>query len=255
MIMDLVTKKAQVKKGKIGIGVDPKRIRIMENIKNIVEKKNLANLIYYENDKDLIEDLKNNRLDGIVRGHLSSNTFLECIKSSFNVSHCYRLALLETAGNHEFFFAPVGIDEARNASEKQEFIKLSINLLKQLGIDPRIAILSGGRRDDLGRDTQVDKTINEADQIISWINKENIKNSKNYNILIEDAIQDKMNVILAPNGMSGNLIYRTLIHLGNGKSHGAPYLNIKKPVIDTSRVAPINEYVSAISFASALKWI
>ena len=250
MIMDLIKKKARDTNAKIGIGVDPNRIKIMKTVKETVEENIHAKIFFYENAKDLIQDLKINELDGIVRGHLSSTNFLKTVKKTFNISQCYRLALLETAKNHEFFFAPVGIDEATNVAEKQEFIKLSYKLLNQLGLDPKIGILSGGRRDDLGRDALVDKTIEEADKLIE---QENNKNIVNYNILIEDAIKDKVNIIIAPNGMSGNLIYRTLIHLGNGKSHGAPYLNIKKPIIDTSRVAPFNEYLSAIYFACALK--
>ena len=252
MIMDVIRRKAKKNNARIGIGVDPTRIKIMQDVKEVVEENKYAKLFFYENNELLIQDLKIEKLDGIVRGHLSSSKFLKSVKETFNAPQCYRLALLETANNHEFFFAPVGIDEATNLAEKREFIKLSIKLLNQLNLNPKIGILSGGRRDDLGRDPVVDKTIEEADNLIE---QENNKYVINYNILIENAINDKVNVILAPNGMSGNLIYRTLIHLGNGKSHGAPYLNIKKPIIDTSRVAPLNEYLSAICFASALKYI
>ena len=250
MIMDLIKKKATENHARVGIGVDPYDIKIMQDVKEIVEENKYAKLSFYENNEQLIQDLKKNKLDGIVRGQLSSNTFLQFVKKTFNISRCYRLALLETAENQEFFFAPVGIDEATSLAEKREFIKLSTKLLNQLGLEPKIGILAGGRKDDLGRDPIVDKTIEEADKIIEQENNEKIIN---YNILIEDAIKDEANVIIAPNGMSGNLIYRTLIHLGGGKSHGAPYLNITNPIIDTSRVAPLNEYLSAVCFASALK--
>ncbi len=250
MIMEVIKKKAQRNCGKIGIGVTPDGIKIMEKVKQAVEEKKYAKLFFYENYEELIKDLGSSKLDGIVRGQLSSSKFLKSLKITFKISQCFRLALLETYQNHEFFFAPVGIDEATDLAEKREFIKLAIRLLDQLDINPKIGILSGGRRDDIGRDPIVDKTIDEADKIIE---QENNNSIMNYNILIEDAIKDKTNVIIAPNGMSGNLIYRTLIHLGNGKSHGAPYLNIKKPVIDTSRVAPLNEYLSAVCFASAMK--
>ena len=49
-------------------------------------------------------------------------------------------------------------------------------------------------------------------------------------------------MILTPEGIAGNLIYRTLIHLGLGKSYGALYLShfnqYHKIIIDTSQVAP-----------------
>jgi len=74
-------------------------------------------------------------------------------------------------------------------------------------------------------------------------------------ILIENSIKNGANLILAPNGISGNLIYRTLIHLGKGKSYGAYYLNAKYPIIDTSRVAPENELNGAFYMASSISSI
>ena len=253
MILPVIKNKAKKNLGKIGIGVDSNRIEIMNKVKKIVEEKNYAKVEFIEDEKKLIRGLKDNIFDGIVRGQLPSSTFLKCLKKEFNIESCYRLALLETSRNHQFFFAPVGIDEALNFEQKKQFILRGIELLIRIGVPPKIGILSGGRIDDLGRDPIVDNTIRDAKKLIEWAVPKVYPHAKNYNILIEDAIKNESNLILAPTGMSGNLIYRTLIHLGSGKSHGAPYLNLPKPVIDTSRVAPEFEYISAICFASGLK--
>ncbi|MHA1893632.1 MAG: methanogenesis marker protein Mmp4/MtxX [Candidatus Helarchaeota archaeon] len=253
MILETVKTLARKNKTKIGIGVIPDKINLMNELKQIVEENQFASLVFFNDSPDLIQSLQDGEVDGIVRGNLPSNTFLKEIKKAFDLDTCYRLALLESSNNQEFFFAPVGIDEARDVKEKKTFITLGIKLMKELGMSPKIGILSGGRTDDIGRDPSVDKSIEEANKILQWMEREYANIGKNYNILIENAINEKVNMILAPNGMSGNLIYRTLIHLGSGKSHGAPYLNVDKPVIDTSRVAPLNEYISAVSFASALK--
>jgi len=253
MILEVIKNKARKNPGKIGIGVDSSKIEIMHKVKKIVEEKKFAKVIFIEDEKTLIQGLKDDTFDGIVRGQLPSTKFLMCLKKEYNLTKFYRLALLETSNNHEFFFAPVGIDEAINFEEKKQFILRGIELLIRIGVPPKVGILSGGREDDLGRDPIVDNTIHDAKKLAQWIKDNSYQNTKNYNILIEDAIKNDSNLILAPTGMSGNLIYRTLIHLGSGKSHGAPYLNVPKPVIDTSRVAPENEYVSAICFASGLK--
>ena len=57
--------------------------------------------------------------------------------------------------------------------------------------------------------------------------------------------------IIAPDGISGNLIFRTLLHLGGGHSHGAFYLgsNFPGPVMDTSRVGSAEEYTGAVVLA------
>ena len=205
-------------------------------------------------ERTLVELLYTNRVAGIVRGSLSASKFLKEIKQQFNVAKIFRIALLETASNFSFFFAPIGIDEGKLLAEKVTLIRAGGVLLKFLKMeDAPVGILSGGRMGDLGRDSHVDKTIAEAEELVSILKEhEIVKNFHHYEILIEDAITAHCRVILAPDGISGNLIYRTLVHLGKGRSHGAWLSNIPRPIIDTSRVGPIFEYESAIAFASAL---
>ncbi|MBN2150829.1 MAG: hypothetical protein JW839_05275, partial [Candidatus Lokiarchaeota archaeon] len=73
-------------------------------------------------------------------------------------------------------------------------------------------------------------------------------------ILIENAFDKGANAIIAPDGVSGNLIYRTLLHLGSGHSHGAFFLGpgFPGPVMDTSRVGTVEEYVGAVVLALRL---
>jgi len=202
----------------------------------------------------LLQLLKENKIDGIIRGTIGSSEFLKAIKDFFQFKKISRIALLESSNGKDFFFAPVGIDEGRTKDEKIFFIKEGYKILKKFNVMPCIAVLSGGRVSDIGRDDITDKTIKEAEEIVH-IFKEQSYNIFHSEILIEKAVKNS-NFILAPDGITGNLIYRTLVHLGNGLSHGAIYIepfNINKIIIDTSRVGPINEYISAIMLASAAK--
>jgi len=209
-------------------------------------------------------------LDAIIRGGLSSARFLKEIKENRNKIASKlseqefpilttRIALLETANHHQFFFAPVGIDEANTFKDKKVLVKNTIRFFQKLKITPKIAILSGGRIGDIGRDPWIDQTIHEAEQLVPLIQK--IYPDvfiKHYQITIEEAIQDRVNFILAPEGIAGNLIYRTLVHLGNGKSYGAIYLThynyLGKIIIDTSRVAPEFEIEGAIYLALGMNY-
>ncbi|HNU35696.1 MAG TPA: methanogen marker protein 4, partial [Methanomassiliicoccales archaeon] len=68
-------------------------------------------------------------------------------------------------------------------------------------------------------------------------------------ILIEDAVRTK-NLVIAPDGISGNIIFRTM-HLVDGcVSMGAPILNLDRVFIDTSRAKRC--YTDSIALASAL---
>ena len=75
---------------------------------------------------------------------------------------------------------------------------------------------------------------------------------KNYYILIEQAIQDKCNVIIAPDGIIGNIIFRTLILVNSWPSYGAVTFGMDRVYIDTSRDQSIDGYVRSLILANEL---
>lgn len=220
-----------------------------EKIKDIVKNISFCNVEIFDNSANIISSLKNGEIDAIVRGTLPSSDFLKEVKNSFNIDKIYRIGLLGTYDKIYFFFAPLGIDEGEDLEEKEKLIEYGIDLLNKFKIEPKISVLSGGRTNDIGRSKIVDKTILEAESLAK---KYGITHDQ---ILIENAVKNS-NFILAPDGISGNLIYRTLIHLGGGSSHGALYypLAIQGTVIvDTSRAAPKEEYISSIALANVIR--
>ncbi len=218
-----------------------------------------------KHEEKIIADLTQNKLDAIIRGSISANKLLAIIKKTFyNTSDITlnRLALLETASGHQFFFAPVGIDEAETVERKVEFIKLCDQLFKKLDLKIHVNILGEGRIGDKGRskiiDEKLDTTMMFLEQLKILERAQSFNTHYDYKeILIENSIdKDNPCMVFAPDGISGNLIYRTLIHLGAGKSYGAVYLRefLEKRliIIDTSRVAPEFELKGALIFAIGL---
>ena len=201
-----------------------------------------------EPSKRLIELLAGGEIDGAVRGTLSATKTLSELKKSLGMSRLYRVALLETAGGAPFFLAPVGIDEGNSIADKIELIKRGVEHIERLGIEPKVGLLSGGRFEDIGRDGNVDRTLADAELVTRMVCEKRI-DATHYSILIEDAIKEA-NFIIAPDGITGNLIFRTLVFLGGGHGFGAPVL-MEKVFIDTSRVK--EDAARAIMLASALK--
>lgn len=197
-------------------------------------------------EKDLVGLLKKGLVDAVVRGTSRAHLFLEAIKEEFKPKKIARLAILETPLGKSFFFAPVGIDEGWNREDKLFLIEEGKRLARRLGIPLKIGVLSGGRKEDIGRHKVVDETLRDAEALAEHANV------KDYSILIEDAIKDGANLIIAPNGIAGNLIFRTLVFLGGGKGYGAPILGIEKSCIDTSRANLKEGYARAIMAAKAL---
>ncbi|MDV0442960.1 methanogenesis marker protein Mmp4/MtxX [Methanorbis rubei] len=191
----------------------------------------------------IIDDLIAGTIDGAVRGTLPANDTLRYLKAACNVTRLERIALLETADHQKFFLAPVGVDEGWTVSEKVSLVLDARELARNFGISERTAILSGGRLGDIGRHQIVDKTIHDAEEVAR------LTGAEHREILIEDAVKD-CGVIIAPDGISGNLIFRTLTFLGHGIGHGAPVVNISPVFVDSSRASA--GYDGSLRLAAAL---
>ena len=281
--MEYFNSKVLNRKTKIGIGLGKSKdqnLKIISAIKNFqnehdtimylfisdenfneisqnIELDKIETIIHFVKsdipENEILKYLKDDLIDAAIRGSLSSNRFLENIKNLFKIPKVNRLALLETFKGYQFFFAPVGIDEYRDYQSKIDFIESSLKFFHFVGIQPKISILSGGRKDDKGRDNIVDKSLEAAEKIVEFFkNKDSTLQVFNDEILIEKAIENQSNLIFAPDGISGNLIYRTLVHLGGGKAHGAIYLGLDKIIIDTSRAGNVSEIIGAILIALSL---
>jgi putative methanogen marker protein 4 len=191
----------------------------------------------------MIADLMSGRIDAAVRGTLPANHTLSVLRRANSVSRLERAAVLETAQGKKFLLAPVGVDEGWSVQEKIEIARKAQELATRLGVSRNIGILSGGRAGDIGRHVMVDRSLADAELVAR------MTGGIHYEILIEDAIRE-CGVIIAPDGISGNLIFRTLIFLGSGHGHGAPVLNISRIFVDTSRATP--DYANAIRLAEFL---
>ncbi|UCC19066.1 MAG: methanogenesis marker protein Mmp4/MtxX [Promethearchaeota archaeon] len=204
-------------------------------------------------EKSIIDFLIRDNIHSIVRGSISSNKFLNHLKKKLNNNEIHRLAILETFTGDQFFYGPVGIDECNNLNKKRTYIELALKELRKVEITPKISILSGGRLGDVGRDSKIDQLIQDGDEIVKLF-KDRYSNLmiSHDEILIENAVESKSNLIIAPDGVSGNLIYRTLVHLGGGKAYGAIYMGIPRTIIDTSRVGNQSEIYGALILALAL---
>lgn len=194
-------------------------------------------------EQALAEDLASGAIDAAVRGTLPANATLKALKTAMGVDHLERIALLETAGGRQFLFAPVGVDEGWTVAEKAELIRKGLAIAKKFGLPEKAAILSGGRLGDIGRHRLVDASIADAEEVARLTGAEHCE------ILIENAIES-CGLIIAPDGISGNLAFRTLVFLGGGHGHGAPVVNISRIFVDTSRASP--NYTNALLLAASL---
>jgi putative methanogen marker protein 4 len=205
--------------------------------------KNVQVLECADPAQTLVDDLISGKIEAAVRGTLPSNSTLKALKKAMGVDHLERIALLETAQGKKFLLTPVGVDEGWTVAEKLELIKKGRVIAKKFGLPEKTGILSGGRLGDIGRHPQVDASMAEAELVAK------LADATHCEILIEDAIET-CGLIIAPDGISGNLVFRTLVFLGAGHGHGAPVVNISKIFVDSSRAS--SNYANALLLAASL---
>jgi predicted methyltransferase MtxX (methanogen marker protein 4) len=190
-------------------------------------------------EDELISLLVSKRVDAAIRGTANASDSLSNLKKACHINKLHRIAILLTKDANPHFFAPVGIDEGTTMEDKIEFVCLGTHLLKRLGVSPHVGLISSPDEDGQ----------KEAAEIVRIVTEEKKLHIVDYKMDLEEAFEHS-NYIIAPNGITGNLIFRSLAFLGGGDGLGAPILMDSHVFVDTSRSA--GHYTKAIMVASAL---
>lgn len=236
-------------------------------------------------EEELIEAYNNPEIDAVVRGSLKSSKIMKYLRQLDKDSKIHRATYINTDGsgfilnipasgskrgyissneNFEFLLSPVGIDEGNTLEERLELAIQASEFIQSSGMEVKIAILAEGRKDDVGRSKRIDNSLKDSEKLTEILleefeNNPNLDNDsddvskhfsvKNYYILLEQAIKDKNNIIISPDGISGNIIFRTLVLLNSWPSCGAVTLGINKIFIDTSRDQSVEGYLRSLNLA------
>lgn len=207
-----------------------------------------ADIEVFKDPDELVRALQTGEIDAAVRGTLPASGTMASLKSRFSLPSLQRMVIMQPFGMGLFFMAPVGIDEGWTVDEKESLVESGASMMRLLGIEPRVAVMSGGRKGDVGRNPAVDRSITDALELVDRLNAMGY-DAYHAEILLESAVREA-NMVIAPDGMSGNIIFRTLHFIGQGKALGAPVLNLDKVFIDTSRVK--RDFTDSISLAMRL---
>ena len=244
---ELIFKVAKSAERKIGIGVGSSEENVESSVA-IANASKYGTTTMFDDADELVSALKKGEIDAAVRGTLDSKEAMLAVKNEFGLDHVMRVALLQPRGGSIFFLAPVGVDEGWTVDQKVEFMQLGSKMIRRMGVIPAIGIMSGGRLSDKGRLPAVDRSIDDALEVVR-IGKVQGLDVVHSEILIEEAVKTR-NFLIAPDGISGNLIFRTMHLVDGGRSMGAPIVNLDKVFVDTSRAKV--SFVDSIALASAL---
>ncbi len=207
-----------------------------------------GNVVIYDDPELLVSDLVSGKIDAAVRGDMPSDVLLPILKRGLGLRKLERVVLLEPAGGRLFMLAPVGIDEGWTDEQRFDIARRAADFAKRMDMDPRIAVMSGGRCEDRGRCAAVDKSIDSALAVADML-KDAGYDAYHCQILVEDAIEEA-GIVIAPEGITGNIMFRTLHFVGGAQALGAPVVNADRVFVDTSRVK--TDYRDSIALARRL---
>lgn len=241
----------------IGIDYENKNSKEVLKAHNKLLRENIK-VKLIEDPKELVESIvNNNEVLGGIRGTLPSSEVVTYLKK--HIGKFYRASILKNPFNGDYFFlAPVGIDEVDEKNSFKDKIAIITYILKFLKNNElsnskiKIGILSGGRLSDYGRSERINYLIDEAENIVKYINKKYGNDNiliAHKGILIEEYLKEGFNIIVAPDGISGNLIFRCLALLCEFEGCGALILGKKNiRFMDTSRSGKWNRYYNSLKF-------
>jgi len=197
----------------------------------------------------MVRALVDGQVDAVVRGTLPSHQVLPLLMQATGSSSMMRVALMELEGGRTFLLTPVGIDEGRDMAQRWALLKGAVRLASGLGWEPRVAVMSMGRAEDQHRGEAIALSHRECEALRSAAESEGVT-AECAGIQLERAVEGN-NVVLAPDGVTGNLVFRALHLVAGHESWGAVALGLVPLVfVDTSREKA--DYLGALHLARAL---
>lgn len=271
-IEKIIKERIKLGKPKIGFGLNESNKEVLKSlikskkyaeiilvgpnaIKNI---KGFQKIISEEPEKELAKTLFNREVEGIVRGTIDDFKTFEAYSALIGDKKSKEIlvmALMEDFYGRQFFLSNGSNPHGWTNEEKIRDCEGVIEFMKaELEIKPKIGLITGIRHETYARKKEIkegvqeilNKTYEDAEFIVDYFTKKGIE-AKNYAIEIETALKDDCNIIVPPNGMVGNQIFRTLALVGGGKMLTGSRTNLPHPYEDNSR--------SETDFEIHIRWL
>src|SRR5690349_5180373 len=193
-------------------------------------------ILPFDDADAMLDALESRRIACAVRGMLPAEPVMRALAPRAMGELLERAVMLEARAGQGVLFGPVGVAEGRGAAARTRFSLEAARALQALGLlseAPLVAVLSLGRREDAGRGRHVARSITESAHVVSRLQKAGL-DAFSAGIQLEEVLRDA-DIVVAPDGASGNLAFRALSLVGGLRSFGALVLGFPLPFVDTSR--------------------
>jgi len=256
----IIRERIKLGKPKIGFGLKEPNKEVLKSLvkskkyaeiilvgpKAINSVKGFQKIISEEPEKELAKVLFNEEVEGIIRGTIDDFKTFEAYSALIGkekAKEMIELALMKDFYGRQFFVSQGSNPFGWTKEEKIKDCEGIIRFMKaELDIKPKIGLITGVRHETYARKKEIkegvqgilNQTYEDAEFVVDYFTKKGI-DVKNYTIEIETALNEGCNIIVPPNGMVGNQIFRTLAFLGGGSLLTGSRANLPHPYEDNSR--------------------
>ena len=256
----IIRERIKLGKPKIGFGLKEPNKEVLKSLvkskkyaeiilvgpKAINSVKGFQKIISEEPEKELAKILFNEEVEGIIRGTIDDFKTFEAYSALIGkekAKEMIELALMKDFYGRQFFVSQGSNPFGWTKEEKIKDCEGIIRFMKaELDIKPKIGLITGVRHETYARKKEIkegvqgilNQTYEDAEFVVDYFTKKGI-DVKNYTIEIETALNEGCNIIVPPNGMVGNQIFRTLAFLGGGSLLTGSRANLPHPYEDNSR--------------------
>lgn len=191
-------------------------------------------LVRYPDARSLVRAVRRGDVGAGVRGSLPAGAFVKALGK--DGAHLQRGVLLEPRPGRGVVLGPVGVVEGATAGARARFAQEAAALLlhaRLLTEDPLIAVMATGRPEDASRGPAVARSVAQAQSVVRRLERQGL-DAFSAGVLLEDVLLGA-DIVVAPNGASGNLLFRALHLVAHVPSFGALCTGTRLALIDTSR--------------------
>jgi len=235
-------------RGRVSVGIGLSGEALRRTITEVGPRCPRVTLRSFRSPAILVSALHEGEIDAAVRGTMPSSAVLREIRRVYGLDEVMRAAMMSDASGRQFVLLPVGIDEGMTARAKRELVLATVRYFAPTGWKPSVGVLSKGRPEDRSRSKDIARSLAEGERLAASLRRRGVR-AEHRGILIEDAVS-KHDLIVAPDGVSGNLIFRTLHFLGGCRAFGAPIVNLPGVFVDTSRAKA--DFSDSVRLAASL---
>lgn len=185
--------------------------------------------------------LAQDEVEGIIRGTIDDFKTYEKYCELTGEKYTFSPAVLEDPKGRQFIITAASNPDDWAKEDRLKHTLLNAAFMKQWGIEPEIAILTGERHETYPRRKHIregvigilNKTYEDAEWLVAELTKQGYK-AKNWAIDLNPAVEAGANIVCPVNGMVGNQMFRVLLFCG-GKVLTATRLGLSRIYEDNSR--------------------